>query len=122
MSFLSIISAGSAVTAIVFSELLIKREMDPSEINLYEHGWSSIAAWAGAGCMVLAFVISLVTCCAVPRDKFGNSSRAAAYDENTGFKYTPNNRYTPAYSSMPRSNDTLRNNNGAADNAGYQLR
>ena len=122
MFYYFIIPAGSAVTAIVFSEVFIKQEMARSEINLYEHGWSSIASWAGAGCMVLAFVISLVTCCAVPRDKYGNSSRTAAYDENTGFKYTPNNRYTPAYSSMPRGNDTLKNNDGAADNAGYQLR
>lgn len=94
--------------------------MSGPEINLYVHGWASIVAWAGSGCMVLAFVISLVTCCAVPRDKYENSPRTAAYEDG-GFKYTPNNRYTPAYSSMPRGNDTLKNNN-AADNAGYQLR
>jgi len=103
----------------VFSEIFIKREL--SAHWSYDYGWSALLAWAGAGSLILSFLFSLITCCAAPQDKYGNTRNMNAYDDN-GFNYTPNNRYTPAYSSMPRGDTLGKGNQSAMENAGYQLR
>ena len=101
----------------MFSEFFIKRKL----ANLYVYGWSSLLAWGGTGSLILSFLISMITCCAVPQNKYGNARNLSAYDDS-GFNYTPNNRYTPAYSSMPRGDTLGKGNQVGAENAGYQLR